>query len=172
MEKKNTVTQEQIEALFRAADKKYDVIFGKCLRLTVQLPNGFVLTESSACVDPENFNAEIGRNIVDERIKNKLWELEGYCLQCKIAEAKTANGMDFGAALTALKHGLNVARRGWNGKGIYLALQRPDMHSKMTLPYIYIVTSHLDSDNPDAPRGVVPWLASQTDMMANDWFVI
>lgn len=170
--KRNTVTQEQIDEMFHAAKKKYDVVFGKCLRLSVQLPNGFVLTETSACLDPENFNAEIGRQIVDERIKNKLWELEGYRLQCDMARAKVAHDIGFGAALAALKQGHNVARRGWNGKGIYLALQRPDEHSKMTLPYIYIVTSNLESDNPDAPRGVVPWLASQTDMLANDWYVV
>ena len=170
--KKNTVTQEQIDKLFHDAEKKYDVVFDKCLRLTVQLPNGFILTESSACVDPANFSAEVGRKIVDERIKNKLWELEGYRLQCDIAERKEARDMGFGAALAALKQGLSVARRGWNGKGIYLALQRPDANSKMTLPYIYIVTNGLVTDNPEAPKGVVPWLASQTDMLANDWYVV
>lgn len=76
---------------------------------------------------------------------------------------------DFGMALELLKAGHKVARKGWNGKGIYLELQRPDEHSKMTLPYIYIVTTELVTDNPDAPKGVVPWLASQTDMLAEDW---
>lgn len=60
-------------------------------------------------------------------------------------------------------------REGWNGKGIYIMLQVPDEHSKMTLPYIYIVTNDLESDNPKAPRGVCPWLASQTDILAEDW---
>ena len=77
--------------------------------------------------------------------------------------------MNFGQALEALKAGKRVARRGWNGKGIYIELQRPDAHSKMTQPYIYIVTTGLRTDNPDAPKGVVPWLASQTDMLAEDW---
>ena len=80
--------------------------------------------------------------------------------------------MNFGQALEALKAGKKVARRGWNGKGIYIELQRPDAHSKMTLPYIYIVTNGLVTDNPDAPKGVVPWLASQTDMLAEDWEVL
>ena len=79
------------------------------------------------------------------------------------------NGMNFGQALELLKQGKRVARRGWNGKGIYIELQRPDEHSKMTQPYIYIVTTGLQTDNPDAPKGVVPWLASQTDRMAEDW---
>ena len=77
--------------------------------------------------------------------------------------------MDFGWALRQLKEGKKVCHLGWNGKGIYIELQRPDEHSKMTQPYIYIVTTGLQSDNPNAPRGIVPWLASQTDMLAEDW---
>ena len=71
--------------------------------------------------------------------------------------------MNFGDAITALKQGLKVARHGWNGKGMWLALQRPDAHSKMSLPYIYMSTVQGD---------LVPWLASQTDMLAEDWEVI
>lgn len=80
---------------------------------------------------------------------------------------------DFGfdGAIQALKAGLAVRRRGWNGKGIFIKLQRPDENSKMTSPYIYIDTTGLQTDNPDAPKSRVPWLASQTDMLANDWEV-
>lgn len=80
--------------------------------------------------------------------------------------------MTFGKALEELKQGKRTAREGWNGKGIYIELQRPDEHSKMTQPYIYIVTTGLQSDNSAAPRGVVPWLASQTDMLAEDWYIV
>lgn len=76
---------------------------------------------------------------------------------------------NFGEAIKYLKRGFKVARQGWNGKGIYLELQVPDEHSKMTLPYVYIVTNGLITDNPHAPKGCVPWLASQTDMLAEDW---
>jgi len=68
--------------------------------------------------------------------------------------------MNFGEALENLKQGKLVTRRGWNGRGMWLALQRPDADSKMTLPYIYMRTVHGD---------FVPWLASQTDMLAEDW---
>lgn len=68
--------------------------------------------------------------------------------------------MDFGQAVRALKDGWRVARRGWNGKGMWLELQTPDEHSKMTLPYMFMVTVQGDR---------VPWLASQTDMLAEDW---
>jgi hypothetical protein len=67
---------------------------------------------------------------------------------------------DFGIALDALLGGRMVSRKGWNGKGMWLALQVPDEHSKMTLPYIYMRTSHGD---------LVPWVASQTDILARDW---
>lgn len=80
--------------------------------------------------------------------------------------------MNFGQALEALKEGKRVARQGWNGKGIYIELQRPDENSKMTQPYIYIVTTGLVTDNKAAPKGIVPWLASQTDMLADDWSIV
>lgn len=78
----------------------------------------------------------------------------------------------FGEAIKYLKRGFKVARQGWNGKGIYIEMQKPDEHSKMTLPYIFIVTNGLVTDNPKAPKGVVPWLASQTDMLAEDWIFV
>ena len=71
--------------------------------------------------------------------------------------------VNFGQAIEALKQGRKVSREGWNGKGMWLALQRPDAHSKMSLPYIYMRTVTGD---------LVPWLASQTDMLADDWMVI
>ena len=74
--------------------------------------------------------------------------------------------MDFGEAIRALKEGLQLKRSGWNGKGIFIQLQVPDEHSKMTQPYIYINTMGLENDNA---KGLVPWLASQTDMLAEDW---
>ena len=71
--------------------------------------------------------------------------------------------MDFGQALTQLRAGEKIAREGWNGKGMFLSLQRPDRHSLMTLPYIFMVTVEGD---------LVPWLASQTDILAYDWVVV
>ena len=44
--------------------------------------------------------------------------------------------MDFGSALKELKNGNKISRSGWNGKGLWLELQVPDSHSKMTLIYI------------------------------------
>lgn len=78
--------------------------------------------------------------------------------------------MDFGEALKALKEGKLVRREGWNGKSMWLALQRPDEHSKMTLPYIYI---EYPVGHPAYPNGSkVPWLASQTDLLSEDWEIV
>ncbi len=75
---------------------------------------------------------------------------------------------NFGEALDALKARQRVSRAGWNGKGLWLELQVPDAHSKMTLPYIYI---NYPTDAVNTPGARVPWLASQTDLLAEDWVV-
>lgn len=79
------------------------------------------------------------------------------------------NNGNFGQAIEEMKAGRKVWREGWNGKGIHLELQKPDEHSKMTSPYIFIDTTGLQTDNPKAPKSRVPWLASQTDILAEDW---
>jgi hypothetical protein len=73
------------------------------------------------------------------------------------------NKMNFGQAIEALKQGKKVSRQGWNGKEMWLALQVPDTHSKMSLPYIYMKT---------ADDKLVPWLASQTDVLSEDWSIV
>ena len=71
--------------------------------------------------------------------------------------------MDFSTALTALKGGMRVARSGWNGVDMFIEMQVPDTNSKMTLPYLYMYA---------AQGGYVPWLASQTDLLADDWWIL
>ena len=85
---------------------------------------------------------------------------------------REVNGMSFGLAIEALKKGKKLARSGWNGKGIFIELQVPDKNSKMTSPYIFIDTTGLETTNEKAPKSRVPWLASQTDMLADDWQII
>jgi hypothetical protein len=98
-------------------------------------------------------------------------------------ETRNKKDLDFGAALQVLKNGGKVSRSGWNGKGLWLELQQPDANSKMTLPYLYLnyPGGNVPSDRPGCvvtaasayPEGArVPWLASQTDMLADDWEVI
>ena len=80
----------------------------------------------------------------------------------------------FEKALKLLKEGKKVKRLGWNGKNIFIKLQkishdREMTNSDMTHDYIYIDTTGLQTNNPDAPKDRVPWLASQTDLLAEDW---
>ena len=68
--------------------------------------------------------------------------------------------MNFGEAINLLKSGRALIRSGWNGANQFLKLQVPDENSKMNLPYIYITT---------VQGKRVPWLASQTDILSEDW---
>ncbi len=72
-----------------------------------------------------------------------------------------SNGI--GWAVKQMQLGLGVTRRGWNGPDQHLTLQVPDAGSKMTLPYVYITTVQGD---------LVPWLCSQTDLLAMDWGIV
>lgn len=77
--------------------------------------------------------------------------------------------MDFSEALKHLKDGLKMRRAGWNGKGMWIKIQYPDAGSMNTLPYLYI---EYPKGHPAYPNGSrVPWVASQTDLLANDWEV-
>jgi hypothetical protein len=83
--------------------------------------------------------------------------------------------MNFGAAIAALKEGRRVARAGWNGKGMFLFLvagsnfvvNREPLLSIMGEGTVVTYRPHIDMK--DAEGKVVPWLASQTDMLAEDW---
>ena len=80
--------------------------------------------------------------------------------------------MDFSEALAELKTGKKIQRTGWNGKNAWLLLVPADQWSTSVgpsrvegahrLPWIGMKT---------ADGGFVPWLASQTDILANDWQV-
>lgn len=69
----------------------------------------------------------------------------------------------FSTALQLLKDGKKVARRGWNGVGMHIELQTPTETSKMKRPYIFMFP--VDGQ-------LVPWVASQTDLLAEDWLEV
>jgi len=89
-------------------------------------------------------------------------------------------GMTFGLAIEAMKKGFKVGRAGWNGKGMFVyyvpAASYPAARNAMQtmvgifendmVPYRdYLAMKTVDNQ-------VVPWLASQTDMLANDWSIV
>lgn len=89
--------------------------------------------------------------------------------------------MDFGMAIIALKRGERVARKGWNGKGMFLTLQEgsvvdgDSMRNKGARDYYSgckcSIAPHIDMKSADGTY-VVGWLASQTDMLAEDWEIV
>lgn len=90
-------------------------------------------------------------------------------------ESKSSGYMGMGGALELLEKGHKLQRAGWNGKGMWIELQVPDKHSKMTLPYLYLCypsTPASDSAPSNHTNARVPWLASQTDILAKDWQVL
>ena len=78
------------------------------------------------------------------------------------AEEALKNSHDIGWAVAKMQRGSAVTRRGWNGKGMYLAIREPipEDLGAMTQPYVFIKTVQGD---------LIPWLCSQADLLANDW---
>lgn len=92
-----------------------------------------------------------------------------------------ADSLDFGQAITALKRGAKVARKGWNGKGMWLILV-PGTHRaqiKPDTPYgnalresaVIDILPHIDMYTASGAM-LVGWLASQSDMLADDWIIL
>ena len=154
------------------AKKEFFVVGAKTTVCLLTLINGFEIIGTSACVDPRHFVRETGEIWALKDAMNQLEKYDGYMRQFEWRYSRNDNdkGMNFGQALEALKNGKKLARAGWNGKGMWLLLQRPDERSKMTLPYVYI---EYPAGHPAYPSGSrVPWLASQTDMLSEDWEII
>lgn len=97
---------------------------------------------------------------------------------------RSVEGMTFGLAIEALKAGKKVARAGWNGKGMWLILVAgtPNAALREGTPYREAlgresceILPHIDmwTTNAEGRRAMLPgWLASQTDMLAEDWAVV
>lgn len=89
--------------------------------------------------------------------------------------------VDFGEAIAALKQGRRVARTGWNGKGMFLVLVpgssnltvdegRPLALAGVPVGTKFNYLPHIDMWT--AQGDFVPWLSSQTDMLAEDWLIV
>lgn len=78
------VTPEHIDALIAASIVHDSKMGAKTTVVVLTLPNGFEVVESSGCVDPANYNHDLGVATCMKRIKDKLWMLEGYLLQQQI----------------------------------------------------------------------------------------
>lgn len=86
--------------------------------------------------------------------------------------------MDFSSALLAIKAGSRVARAGWNGKGMFVFLVPGSTFTVNREPLLSIlgegatVNYHGHVDMRTADGTIVPWLCSQSDLLASDWCVV
>ena len=176
---------------------EYNRLGGTITHCTITTKSGFTFTGESACVDPNNFDQKIGEKFAYENAFEKMWLPYGFWLHKALAEfdnlptntaqeewlkeeTPVAGGsvlpkterLSFGDAVAALKEGLRVARAGWNGKGmwlIYVGGNEYDVDAPLRFntselaPYIAMKT---------ADNKLVPWLASQTDVLAEDWQIV
>lgn len=107
------------------------------------------------------------------------WEVVG-----EESAAVSSDTYSFGDAINFLKAGKKVARKGWNGKGMFLVLcpgsEVPANHMRVKpVKKFYqqegrvsvIIAPHIDLKAADGTY-VTGWLASQTDMLADDWFTV
>jgi len=106
-------------------------------------------------------------------------------LGVKLDKGTQKTGLNFGQALDNLKAGFKVARSGWNGKGMFIYLvkgttipfdklrnEAANHLNETIIPSSGVkLNSHIDMKAADGTV-VVGWLASQTDMLADDWEVV
>ena len=87
-------------------------------------------------------------------------------------------GLSFGDAIRAMKDGKRVARGGWNGRGMFLFLVPGSRFTVSRAPLLGIyeagteIEYHAHIDMKTAQGYVIPWLASQADMLADDWRIV
>lgn len=83
---KNTVTEQEVLEVI--ASQECVKLGNKSTVCLTTLKNGFEIITSSGCVDADNYNHDIGSEIAKKRAIDKVWELEGYALQKKLADEK------------------------------------------------------------------------------------
>lgn len=116
--------------------------------------------------------------------KGKSNEYTSWCPKTEFDNvSKPTDGMTFGHAIEAMKHGFKVTRKGWNGKGMYIW-----MMSYAFVKAEWCKEPHL-KELAEANGGEIEclgsirmktadnkvltgWLASQTDMFAEDWQIV
>lgn len=158
----------------------------------ITLKGAIVIEGQCTCVDPNNFNEEISQTCAYNDAFDKMLESEGYYRKTLPSQANQEEQTEFsfGRAVELLKQGQQVARKGWNGwngKGMFLLLVKGasvtepinDCYGDSTchdynlsgqekcqslpvLDAIYMKT---------ADNKLVPWLASQTDVLSEDWVI-
>ena len=83
----NTISQKDVDAMIKQItvnELEHNPLAAKITVVTATLVNGFTITESSTCVDPNNYDPEVGVDVCMKRIKDKVWMLLGFLLSCGV----------------------------------------------------------------------------------------
>ena len=156
------VTQKEVNVLSKAMTRQeYNDLRGWCL--------------------PENENgADEGYLILDESLPANTELFDGFiCWKPSIVFAKTfkptPTKLSFGQAIDAIRNGELVTRSGWNGKGMFIFLVQGSTFNVNRSPLNAIFTEGTEInylpriDMRTADGSIVPWLASQADLLSSDW---
>ncbi len=84
----NKVTKEDLEHLVARSNTTFTNPAGTLTHCVITLPCSYTVTGESACVDPANYDKELGEKYALEQAVEKLWPLEGYLLANDIYRAK------------------------------------------------------------------------------------
>lgn len=131
-----------------------------------------IIINISTLIGQSSFKGNNGEIISESRIDSMKNEIEKAFLKL----AKIKKQMNFGQALEQLKSGIRVQRLGWNGKGMYLILisqgewSIPEKSLAKNKESILPLLSFIGMKTAD--EKFVPWLASQTDILAEDWQIV
>ena len=191
------LTKEFLESEIERAE--YNRMTSTITHCTIVTKSGFTFTGESACVDPNNYNKELGEKFAYENAFEKMWMPYGFWLHKALADHDNrlqppsddnkieaqdvipeGATFDFGTAVEALKQGARVAREGWNGKGMFLYYVPENKYPASRNEHGTMIGMFKDDMVPygayiamkTAQNNVVPWLASQTDVLAEDWQIV
>lgn len=169
------------------ADTKYTRISPRTTHCLIATHSGCEFTGESTVADESNFDEELGKQIAYKMAFDKMYPHYGFLLNFiqrhknqseEEDDAEENQMLTFGDAIEQLKLGKTVARQGWNGKGMFLFVvkgatvtkaiedcygdpSKKGVHTALDAIYMHTVQGNL-----------VPWLASQTDMLSEDWQVV
>lgn len=143
-----------------------------CVTFFIKMPTGETEVISNSNIEAKM--AYIDKAYDDELVHSGCKQIciENYAFTC------IDDMMDFGSAIMNMKEGHKVARKGWNGKGMFLYYVPAAKYKRCT------ESARCIADKDDmveygayitmktAQGNVVPWLASQTDMLAEDWTIV
>lgn len=87
-EEEETKNCDLVDEIMNASEFVTCKAFDKCTIVACKLPNGFVIVESSSCVDPDDYNEDVGIENCLSRIESKIRELEAYVLHEELCDCE------------------------------------------------------------------------------------